>query len=1132
MTQMNDASRRQITAARPDASTWLSANAGSGKTRVLTDRVARLLLEGVLPQHILCLTYTKAAASEMQNRLFARLGSWAMKDDEALAHELADLGAGSRPAPESLANARTLFARAIETPGGLKIQTIHSFCASLLRRFPLEAGVSPLFSEMEDRAAALLREEIVEDMASGSDAPLIEDLARYFTGQDLEGLTGEITRKADLFRTPKSRAELCSLFDVAPDITAALVLDSVFLGGELDLLQALVALLRTGGVNDNKAADKLQTLTECDAATLAVLEDVFLTGAGSKEPFSAKMGAFPTKKLQAANPELIAKLQSLMLRVEAARESRIAVTAIDRSLALHRFAHKFVQHYDHQKQLRGWLDFDDLILRARALLSDRNVAEWVLYRLDGGIDHILVDEAQDTSPVQWQVIERLAQEFTSGSGARSDITRTIFVVGDKKQSIYSFQGADPAEFDRMRGEFAARLEPSGHALQDLSLEYSFRSSPAVLNLVDETFKDNVAAGFPEGNRHIAFHEQMPGRVDLWPVVEPTQKPEKDDWFDPVDRLADTHHSVILARRVAKQIRRMIDDGATIASTRNKDGMFSQRPVREGDFLILVQRRSDLFHEIIRACKTEGLAIAGADRLKVGAEMAVRDLGSLLSFLATPEDDLSLATILRSPLFGWSEQQLFDLAHRRAPKQYLWEALRKKRENFPETLAVLDDLRGQADFLRPYDLVERVLTRHEGRNKLLSRLGGEAEDGINALLSQALAYEKSAIPSLTGFLQWMETDDLEIKRQMDSASNRIRVMTVHGSKGLEAPIVIMPDTGRRITRSDAQVMNVDGTALWSMSKDTAPSQMNATREGLTQKQEAERLRLLYVAMTRAEKWLIVAAAGELGKDGKSWYDTIGTAMKRSGAVPHPMPGGEGLRIDHGDWSGIVEKTIDATKTSKPDLPQFLATPAPEAVPTKTSLSPSSLGGAKALPGDVGLDEDAAMRRGSQIHLLLEHLPDHDQSKWPEIAAAVLQDDLSLETDAEMQELLAEASDVLTAPELAWLFASQTLAEVPLTAELGDQRMHGIIDRLVVEPNRILAIDFKTNATVPPTAEETPEGLLRQMGAYAHALAQIYPNREIQTGILWTRTATYMPLTHDLVTNSLMTTGYLDAVTAQT
>lgn len=1125
MIARNEATKHQITAARPDASTWLSANAGSGKTRVLTDRVARLLLEGVLPQHILCLTYTKAAASEMQNRLFQRLGSWAMKTDAELTAELAELGVTATPDATDLRQARTLFARAIETPGGLKIQTIHSFCASLLRRFPLEAGVSPLFSEMEDRAATLLREDIVEKMASGDDAPLLQNLAAFFTGQSLEGLTADITRHADLFRAQTTQADLAAMLGLEAGFDTKMLQNTVFLGGEQGLISSLVTVLRTGGVNDNRAADKLADIGSMDGTSLETLEAVLLNGKGAKEPFSAKLGSFPTKKLQQAHPVLMEQLEPLMLRVEDARPKRLALLTAQRSAALHSFAHRFVQHYDSQKQLRGWLDFDDLILRARALLNEPAVAEWVLYRLDGGIDHILVDEAQDTSPTQWQVIERLAQEFTSGTGARSDITRTIFVVGDKKQSIYSFQGADPAEFDRMRDDFATRLEPTGHKLQTLSLEYSFRSSPAVLDLVDACFENQAEAGFPTGNKHIAFHNDMPGRVDLWPVVEPVAKVDKDDWYDPVDRLGDTHHTVILAQRVAEEISRMIAS-ETIAAEKGPDGTFEQRAVQPGDFLILVQRRSDLFHEIIRACKLQGLPIAGADRLKVGGEMAVRDLGALLSFLATPEDDLSLATVLRSPLFGWSEQALFDLAHRRTQK-FLWPALRDRAVDFPDTLAVLNALRQQTDFLRPYDLIERILTRHHGRRKLMSRLGAEAEDGINALLSQALAYEKNSVPSLTGFLQWMETDDLEIKRQMDSASNRIRVMTVHGSKGLEAPIVIMPDTGKRLVKTDASIVPVNGTALWNTAAEAAPAQLADARAAMADALSAERLRLLYVAMTRAEKWLIVVAAGDLGKDGNSWYATVQAAMIKSEATPFSYVGGAGLRLEHGDWLGALRETAETAPASAVSVPNFLTQPAPKANAAPSAISPSDLGGAKALAGDLGLDPEAAKQRGTWLHLLLEYLPEHPAEKWDTIAHTLLKNSQTDMLPGQFEELLSEAKRNLQAPELAEIFAPEALTEVAVSGRLGSVQLFGIIDRLIVTDTDILAIDFKSNATVPANVEDVPEGILRQMGAYAHALAQVFPNKPIRTAILWTRTSSLMLLPHDVVTVALAATGYLDA-----
>ncbi|MDC0659247.1 double-strand break repair helicase AddA [Leisingera sp. SS27] len=1112
MTIRDAASEAQFRAARPDTSTWLAANAGSGKTKVLTDRVARLLLKGVQPQHILCLTYTKAAASEMQNRLFKRLGEWAMLDDPALIAALTELGEVST-APADLAQARTLFARAIETPGGLKIQTIHSFCSSLLRRFPLEAGVSPQFSEMDDRAGQLLRAEIMEDFAQRDEAPLVDALARHVSDSDFETLTSAICQRRADFGEPLSWAGLLDLFELPEGFDETALETLVFLGGEEELLQRTREMLGQGGSTDQKAAGKLAGITKPTLADLGTLESVFLTGASAKEPFTAKIDKFPTKKLREAHLPLMDQLEPLMRRVEDARAKRLALSAARKSHDLHRFAAAFLPEYERRKQLRGWLDFDDLILKARQLLNDPGVATWVLYRLDGGIDHILVDEAQDTSPVQWDVIEKLAQEFTAGEGARSDVERTIFVVGDKKQSIYSFQGADPDAFDRMQQEFSNRLAETGAGLQDASLDFSFRSSAAILKLVDLVFKDSLRAGFRKDALHRAFKSDLPGRVDLWPVVEKVEDDEDPDWTSPVDRPSSRHHTVILAERIAASIKKMIETGVTIPEDGPECGTFQRRPVQAGDFLILVQRRSELFSEIIRACKKAELPIAGADRLKVGAELAVKDIAALLRFLALPEDSLSLAEALKSPLFGWEEQALFDLAHRREA-MYLWPALRERAGEFPETMAVLDDLRANADFLRPFDLIERILTRHGGRQKLLGRLGPEAEDGINALLSQALAYERTDVPSLTGFLVWMQTDDLEIKRQMGAAGNMIRVMSVHGSKGLEAPIVILPDTAKRQAPRDAEIMLADGTPVWKLPKDQMPAAMLAARESAQEKLQNERLRLLYVALTRAEKWLIVAAAGDAGEREDSWYRMTEHALREGGAVEADCPGGAGLRLQHGDWDGLPLVDAPVEKVVKHSLPEVFNRPAKAYEAPAPALSPSDLGGAKALPGEAGLDEDAAKARGGRLHLLLEHLPGRPEGLWPKLAGNLLQN------AGDTEDLLAEASSVLSNTGLAHIFSAESLAEVPVTADLNGTRLHGIIDRLIVTADRVLAVDFKSNATVPATPAQCPEGLLRQMGAYAQALAQIYPGRTVETALLWTRTATLMPLPHELVTAALM------------
>jgi ATP-dependent helicase/nuclease subunit A len=1121
MTAPDEATTAQMKAARPDASTWLSANAGSGKTRVLTDRVARLLLNGVDPEKILCLTYTKAAASEMQNRLFKRLGEWAMLPERELQKSLSGLGAGDTQTSDNLKDARTLFARAIETPGGLKVQTIHSFCASLLRRFPLEARVSPQFKEIEDRAADLLRAEIVDAMAEGPQASVVYDLAQHYTGEDLAGLTRAIVRQRDAFSPPLTIEAALDLFGLPVGFEIAALPAQVITPDLSDWVPQTCDILRGQSATMVTLANTLGGIDVRSPTSddLQRLKDAFLKRKDGALIPEAKTGSVPTKNGAKALGPLTQDLHDLMERTAEAHGQELAWNAAHRTLALHRFAAAFLPRYEAEKQLRGWLDFDDLIRKARQLLTDPQVAAWVLYRIDGGIDHILVDEAQDTSPAQWDVIRKLAAEFSSGQGARPDTPRTVFVVGDKKQSIYSFQGADPREFDRMQAEFRDRIEAAGLAFQSRELRYSFRSSPAILRLVDRVFTDQPDAGFTSDSDHIAFHSDLPGRVDLWPVVERQDAAEDRKWSDPLDRCGPQHHSITLAHNIAAQIKAMIDDKVLIPDVEKDTNRRITRPVRPGDFLILVQRRSELFAEIIRACKSLNLDIAGADRLKVGAELAVRDLAALLSFLAMPDDSLSLATALKSPLLGWSEQELFTLAHRRT-EDHLWQALRTKRDQHPDTVDMLFDLRDMADFLRPYDLIERILTRHKGRKKLLARLGPEAEDGVNALLSQALAYEQTSVPSLTGFLVWMQTDDLEIKRQVDSGSDQIRVMTVHGAKGLESPIVILPDTGERKLEVKDDVIDIDGHPVWKTRSAEMPPVMSTAIDQRKADEANERLRLLYVALTRAEKWLIVAAAGDLPDSGDTWYQRVETALIEEGAAPLVMHGGAGLRLQHGSWDDLPLVDIPISETPLSDLPEFFSARARGPARPPETLSPSQLEGAKALPGEQGLDEDAAKTYGTEVHTVLEYLAPRAPADWAAIASALTGHKRVSEDAAH------EAIAVLQTPQLAFLFGPESLSEVDISARLGVHPMQGTIDRLIIEPDRILAVDFKTNRTVPQTAADTPLGVLRQMGAYVHGLAQIFPDRRIETAIVWTRTCALMYLPHDIVMDALHSTPYLD------
>ncbi|WP_347267052.1 double-strand break repair helicase AddA [Paracoccus sp. (in: a-proteobacteria)] len=1110
---MDEATQAQVRAADPLRSTWLTANAGSGKTRVLTDRVARLLLAGTAPERILCLTYTKAAATEMQNRLLARLGQWAMLPEDRLLAELALLGEGAAP---DLPAARRLFARAIETPGGLKVQTIHSFCAGVLRRFPIEAGVPHGFAELDDRSAALIRAEIIEDMAREGH-PVLEDLLALHSGERLDAFLAGLRG----FDAPADRPAIWRACGLAPGEDMAGLLAETFADGAL-VVPALIPHLSRGGSTDQKAAAKLAPgdWTRPGLAELAILEGVLLTGAGAKAPFSAKYDSFPTKALRNGScAELTDDLAILMARVEAARPRRIALTHAQKTLSLHRFGHEFLNRYRAQKAARGHLDFDDLIERTARLLSESSMAQWVLFRLDGGIDHILVDEAQDTSPAQWQVIERLSDEFTAGEGARAPGSRSLFVVGDPKQSIYSFQGADIAVFEARRAGFAAAFRAAGNPMQIEELRHSFRSSTAILGLVDQVFAGDVARGLGGQPQHLAFFGEMPGRVDLWPAIPRPERPKPGDWSDPVDQPAENSEIVQLARAIAHGVRDML--GQPLPGTKHG----GTRRVRAGDVLILVQRRSELFAEIIAALKAENLPVAGADRLKLAGELAVRDIRALLAVLATPEDDLSLAAVLRSPLVGLSEAELYRLAAGRGPGEYLWRRLRQSGHR--AAVAMLADLMGQTGFLRPHDLIQRLLIRHGGRERLLARLGPEAEDGIDELLSQALGYEGSETPSLTGFLVWLQGDDVEVRRQPGGAGEDgqglIRVMTVHGSKGLESPVVIIPDAGKRRPPREGQVLpGPDGMALWRGKKDERPDTVEDLAAAQTARQLQERKRLLYVGLTRAESWLIVAAAGETGEAEDSWHALVEAGFDRNELPGHglsetrlPAPfGGEIRRLSHGDWPSEAPEPV-LSQAAPLAAPGWLRAPPPALPPRHRPVPATALGGSKVLAGGAG-DGAAAMLFGTRLHLLLEQLPGLAPGEWPARARDILATaEGGLPADADLALLLAEARAVIAAPDLAEVFhlpaAAEVLTELALVAPIpGIGMVSGAIDRLVITKTRLLAVDYKSNREVPARPEDTPPGILRQMAAYRAALRQIWPGHRVEIMVLWTATRSLMAL----------------------
>ena len=1120
------ASPDQIAATDPTGSTWVAANAGSGKTHVLTQRVARLLLGGAEPHKVLSLTYTKAAASEMQTRLFRTLGAWAMAPDDRLGQDLAALAGQAAPVtdPETLARARRLFARALDTPGGLKIQTIHAFCEALLRRFPLEAGVSPRFEVADERRAALLLTSAREMMAEHR-ADAFDCAARLLDENRIDGLAAAVLARRTAFGAG-AEDRIAAHFGAAGRATEAEIAAAALNGLDWPTLAALRSvLLAKGGQYDQPVGEVLPVDPEERRADPAGSVERLIGRVLTARMEARSARGFPGAEVKRAWPGAEDELRKLSDWALATRERICAARMAERTRRLHRFAEALLERHGAAKAAGALLDFDDLVQCAAALLTDSAMRAWVLYKLDLGIDHILVDEAQDTAPVQWQVVAAIAEEFLSGHGSGHGsggggrgTPRSIFVVGDEKQSIFSFQGAEPQAFGRMLGHFDERLRALGTPLGRPALRTSYRSAPAILDFVDAVFQGEAAAGLTASGdpvRHLAHRQGDFGRVDLWPLVEPEDAPPPSEWWRPVDHVPATDARERLAGVVADQIVSLLGEG-TLAARGDRPA----RRVRPADILVLVAKRYPLAAAIVRRLKTLDVPVAGADRLRLGQEIAVQDLLALAKVACLPSDDLSLAALLRSPLCGLSEDELFALAHGRTGS--LWRALRTSGRH-DAIASFLADMAARADYLRPYEFLEHALVRHDGRRRLLARLGLEAEDAIDELLAQALVYEAGEAPSLAGFVAFIEAGEVEVRREMESGGDLVRVMTVHGAKGLEAPIVILPDTisgGRQggplfPAAAGASGGNLPELMLWPGPKAADDPVTGAAREAAEASENAERRRLLYVALTRAEDWLILCGANQKRRPQDCWYDILQAAIARCPGVrrlPSPTGTGDMLRFETGTPPGPAAAGDAPAPAALAPLPAWLG-PAPHEA-RRPRLSPSGLAPAEA-HGGAGMGRETALRFGRAVHVLLERLGDLPAALRAADADRLLADgfaDLPREVRA---QAVAEAERVLAMPEAPTLFGPGTLAEVGVVMPGPEgTRMTGRVDRLVLGVGEVLIVDIKTDRIPPSGPEAVPVGYLAQLGAYRAAVAAAWPDRAVATALLWTARPALMRINRQL------------------
>lgn len=1112
----------QLRASHPRDHAALSASAGTGKTHVLTARVLRLLLAGADPDSILCLTFTKAGAAEMAERIHARLAYWVRLDDAKLRKELFALSEPNDP--QTLAYARTLFARVLDaTGGGLRIQTIHAFAQSLLGAFPAEAGLTPGFRPLEGREEQLLARATLADLLvraeAGGDLGLIADLQALSLRMGEGGAEGFMKASA---RAPEAmatlgpregvEARLRHVFDLPlGDIEAAIAAACTDEAFDMALVGAIASANRGWGTATGLAAcDAIAAWGARDAAGRAATLDELALVVLKKDGLPRKASSGLLK----AEPDyeaLAGRLAESCARLLSLRMRAAMVAALAAGL---RAGQAFAGAYTDAKRAVGAVDFDDLIRSAQALLDTPGMGEWVRFKLDQRTDHILVDEAQDTNARQWRIVEALVEEFFAGEGARGRL-RTLFTVGDFKQAIFGFQGTNPREFEHARGYFRAKARLIREAAEeaglpdrdlppdflDLAMDMSFRSSPQILQVTDRVIADlgHEALGLTiPPNPHESRHAGRPGSVTLWApyTVEGDEELGEEGWVSEATRA--------YAGKLARQVKAWLDAPFHLESRK--------RPLRAEDILILVRRRGDLAALLVARLHAEGVPVAGVDRLLLSAPLAVRDLLAAARFAVQPLDDLNLASLLVSPLIGWSQDDLLAVAAGRG-KEALWPHLRRHAATPPETLAALHDILGMADFASPHQFFETLLSGpRDGRRRLLERLGTEARDPIEELLSAALEFEGKGA-SLQAFLDWFARGDVEIVRDPSGPQGAVRVMTVHGSKGLQSPVLILADACADPDRKGAGAglaalaLEENGPAIpvFRPRKDELAEPLASQVAAQDAREREEHWRLLYVALTRAEERLYVGGALTLrDRDGApqaSWHRAVENALAGLGE-DWAESARWGRDITYGP-APVPRATALPPRAAVAALPEWARRPAPVEARPPRPLAPSAIGTDDAADPPPGPELRAAAERGRLLHRLFERLPGVAPTERRARADAWLAGAAGIADPDVRAALIDDACRVIDDPAFADLFAPEALAEAPVAAVIADGIVvAGTADRLRVTDEEVLVADFKTGRRAPARVADIPPAHLRQMAAYRAALRVVFPDRPVRAALLYT------------------------------
>ncbi|WP_264730644.1 UvrD-helicase domain-containing protein [Wolbachia endosymbiont (group B) of Episyrphus balteatus] len=1081
----------------PNFSVWVSASAGTGKTKILIDRVLRLLLEN--KRNILCLTFTNAAANEMEDRIYSTLSKWAICPEGILVTDLEQLAqCVTRENKDYLTRARRLFSELENI--GLNIQTIHAFCYKLISSFPTEAGIAPncTLSECKELHSIVfektLHNETVQDdiniIAAEIDENKLSDLlyTLCIKRSALENNLGYIKDKlsapdkihdlqSETIEQIKRLAKILSEGSKRDQSYSAILYD--WCNSTKSSVPNVVIPVLDTGIQKKRNMDP--SVKHWDDNKIENLAKVFLKSESyEKKSISSIITKGALEKFEDVEQMIESIQNALFTHVKDINSYQIFA----RTSSLLSIFKVYVDLYNSEKSKNALLDYDDIINLATNLLSNPGYKDWILFNLDQKIDHILVDEAQDNSISQWKIITNLCNEFFTGG----DEKRTLFVVGDVKQSIYRFQGANPHLFNYMQQYFHTKT--GGRDWVSCQLEKSFRSTPEVLMLVDRIFNNfREEISFNDNKiKHIPYRENDQGYIEIWPLL-PRYKEEEQQALQIhlIQRKDYVVTDRLLAQAIAQRIHNWLNEGRILVA---KD-----RHIEPRDIMILVRQRNVLVDYIISELKKVNVPVIGRDYFRIMDYIAVQDLIALAEFLLLQANDLALANVLKSPLFNFTEDDLFNIAYDRK-EQSLWEKLQDYQEIISNELNYLINL-SQTE--SPLTLFTHIL--RTGKKKFAARLGLECFEILDEFMNLVLQFEH---PSLQAFVQWIKENNPEIKNDMQSELNAVRIMTIHKSKGLQAPIVFLVDTNTVPRNSENILFDATEAPFWCGKNSNA--YCNQVKREKKLEDYNEYLRLLYVALTRAEDELYILGKEPVQKG--SWYDLViqyGALYERKKLYLQPIFK-EKVEVlcMNANYPSIYKKRdyFDVPVISPPSnlsmsLQHVTLEPGEKKPVSSTGMTDENAGMTKR---SIGTTDSYA--RGLIIHSILQYMPKIEKDRRKNWVRKYLD---SINTSEDKDEIY---SKILTFNEkYDYLFDLEGKSEIPLSGTIDGKPVLVRLDRLCITEDKAIIIDYKSHHNVSISSLNE---IKKQMLIYKTLVQEVYPDKQVECVVIWMEDLTLQSL----------------------